>query len=128
MQTFYSQEQYDEYERDLHGDGFSNEYQRCYFQSRLERPLKDERNEAVRLHAQGRYVVCAEWEVCCPTTDGLIGYDWLVLKDFATEAQAQEYIGVDPDDRPEGIFLFQPVTVEVEKLPEVPDFDDEIPF
>jgi hypothetical protein len=125
---FYSQEQYDEYEREAWGDGFSNEYQRCYFQSRMERQLKDERDEAARLYQAGRYVVCAEWEVCCPTTDGLIGYDWVVLKDFATREEAQAYIGLDPEDRCEGVFLYAPVPKLEPQQPAVPEWDDEIPF
>jgi hypothetical protein len=124
---FYSQEQYDEYEREQWGDGFSNEYQRCYFQSRLERQLKDERDQAARLYQAGRYVVCAEWEVCCPTTDGLIGYDWVVLKDFATREEAKAYIG-EPDEA-EGVFLYHPPALRLDPAPApVKEFDDELPF
>lgn len=123
---FYSEEQYREYQDDLMGDGYSNEYQRVHALSAMERPLKDERAEAARLHARGRFVVCAEWEWCCPYTDGLIGYDWVVLKDFETELEAREYIGLDPEDREEGVFLYQP---PVERLqPSVVDETDEIPF
>lgn len=123
---FYSQEQYDEYQADLSGDGFSNEYQRAYFRSRLERPIPDEHAEAERLHKAGRFVVCGEYEVCCKRTDGLLGYAWVVEKDFATREEAEAYIGIG-EDRADGVFLYQP---KVKKSPEpvVTDFDDEVPF
>ena len=50
---FYSQQQYDEYQADLAGDGFTNEYERAYFQSRVEARIPNERDLAARLHAQG---------------------------------------------------------------------------
>src|SRR6267142_6864203 len=124
---FYSQEQYDEYQADLHGDGFSNEYQRAYFVSRMNHPIKDERALAARLHAAGRVVVCAEYEVCCPTTDGLIGYDWVVCKDFATRDEALAYIGYD-EDQADGCFIFMPMPEPTAPVPQAAIDDDDIPF
>jgi hypothetical protein len=121
---FYSQEAYDEYQADLAGDGFRNEYQRAYFVSRMNRPLKDEHALAARLHAAGRVVVCAEYEVCCPTTDGLIGYDWVVLKDFATREDALAYLG-DGEDESCHIYTPEPPPAPA---PQTPIEDDEIPF
>src|ERR1700751_5004892 len=104
---FYSQQQYDEYQADLAGDGFTNEYERAYFQSRVEARIPNERDLAARLHAQGLYVVCGEYEVCCPYPDGLMGYAWVVERTFDSREAAEAYLG-EPEDRPEGIFLYQP--------------------
>jgi hypothetical protein len=118
---FYSQEQYDEYQRELAGgDGYSNEFQRCYEQSRLNRPIKNERAEAARYHAAGYFVVCATWEVCCPVTDGLIGYDFVIVKACDSLRQAQILT-----ESSESVFLFEP---EPPQAPAAPVIDDEIPF
>jgi len=123
---FYSDEQYDEFQRDLGGDGHHNEYSRAFEHSRMrQEPMKDERALAARLHAAGRVVVCGEWEVCCPITDGLIGYDWVVLRDFATEAEALAYAG-QGEDRPDGIFIYVPPKASGPQTPI--DDDGQIPF
>jgi hypothetical protein len=120
---FYSQAQYDEAQREALGDGYSNEFQRCYEQSRLERPLRDEHTKAARLYAAGRVVVCANYEVCCPVTDALIGYDFVVLGDYASIEEAA--LDIAPDW--EGPFIFEPEP-EPEAAPQpAPNFDD-IPF
>jgi hypothetical protein len=121
---FYSQEQYDEAQREALGDGCSNEFQRCYEQSRLERPLRDEHTKAARLHAAGRVVVCASYEVCCPVTDGLIGYDWVVLKHFASREDALAYLG---DGEDESCHIYTPEPPQA-PAPQIPITDDDIPF
>jgi hypothetical protein len=128
MQTFYSQEQYDEYERDLEGgDGFTNEFQRCYHDSRIRRPIKAEHTKAEQLHALGRVVVCASWEVCCPVTDGLIGYDFVVIGDFATREEALQATGLDTREYDgDGRFIFEPEPA-TPPAPALRDLDD-IPF
>jgi hypothetical protein len=93
------------------GDGYTNEYQRCYAESRLNRPLQDQRPCAKFLHAIGRVVVVAQYEVCCPVTDGLIGYDFVVCAHFSTHAQAVHYLGADGDLRdwvPDERYIYDP--------------------
>jgi hypothetical protein len=119
---FYSQEAYDEYQADLYGDGFANEYQRTYFVSQLARPIKDERACAAKLHAAGRVVVCANYEVCCPVTDALIGYDFVIIGDYASIEEAA--IETAPDR--EGPFIFEPEPPQA-PAPQSTD-NDEIPF
>jgi hypothetical protein len=126
---FFSEEQYREYQDELLGDGYSNEFQRVYAQSRMRTTIPNERDYAARLHAQGLYVVCSEYEVCCPYTDGLLGYAFVVERSFDTREAAEAYIGVDPEDRPEGIFLYSPPPAPAPAPAAVEDDDDdEIPF
>jgi hypothetical protein len=117
---FYSQAQYDEAQRDLLGDGYSNEFQRCYEQSRLERPLRNQRAEAAALTALGRHVVCAQYEVTCPVTDGLIGYDFIIIMICKSRHQA-EILTSSSDE----VFIFEP---EPAPAPRTPTEDDDIPF
>jgi hypothetical protein len=123
MQTFYSQEAYDEYQRDLAGDGYTNEFQRCFEESRIRRPIKNERPLAQALHAAGRVVVCANYEVCCPVTDALIGYDFVVLGDYASVSEAA--LDTAPDW--EGPFIFEPEPPQEAPVASA-RADDDIPF
>lgn len=119
---FFSEEQYRDYQDELAGDGFSAEYQRAFFQSQLERPLRNDEPQARRLTLAGKFVVMASFEVCCPVTDGLIGYDYVIQGVFDSLDDAKRFLD---QDGPEDIGIY--------RLPEVvastvPDFDDEIPF
>ncbi len=90
-------------------------------------PMKNERALAARLYATGQVVVCGEWEVCCPITDGLIGYDWVVLRDFATYPEAYAYIG-QGENRPEGVFIYVPAPPSPVVEPTPIEDDDDLPF
>jgi hypothetical protein len=76
---FYSQEQYDEYERDLHGDGFSNEYQRASFESKLRYPPHNDRAEAIRLTEAGKFVVVSVAPYYCRVTDAIVGEHFSIV-------------------------------------------------
>src|ERR1700751_382473 len=101
---YYSEEQYNEAQAASLGDGYSNEFQRCYAQSQIRRPLHNQRPLAAFLHAIGRVVVCGEWEACCPVTDGLLGCDWVVLGHFTTRAQAHEAFNCASSE----VFIYEP--------------------
>jgi hypothetical protein len=114
---------YSEAQADALGDGFSNEYQRCYAESQLRRPLHNQRAVAKFLHAIGRVVVCGEWEACYPVTDGLLGYDWVVLAHFATRQQAREAFELNGPE----VFIYEPETRPWSLAP-VTTPEDDIPF
>lgn len=118
---FYSDEQYEEYQRDLAGDGYHNEFQRAFAQSQIARPLVNQRAEAAALNAAGKYVVCNEIEVCCSITDGLIGYDFVIVKACDYLHQAEILVAASYDS-----FIFQPELPGLVEQTAVND--DEIPF
>ena len=118
---FYSDAQYEEYQADLIGDGYQNEFQRAYAVSQLGRSVIDERPDAARLSAAGKFVVCVEHEVCCSVTDGLLGYDFVIIKVCDTHAQAEILVSSSYD-----AFIYQP---ELPGLaPQTPINEDDIPF
>jgi hypothetical protein len=79
---------------------------------------KEQQAIAAQLSRSGRWVICAEWGT-------EIGYVWVVLNHFATRHEAEAVLG-DPEDRPEGVFLYYPAKPQPQ--PNVPDWDGEVPF
>lgn len=129
---FHSEEQYREYQDDLMGDGFSNEYQRASFQARLENPIRNETDEAARLVKAGKWVVMYTFPYYCRITSGVLGEEVLIYKvcDSLAEAVAIRDDANDCSEDPEcHCFLYQAPAEPLEpRGPAVPDFDDEIPF
>jgi hypothetical protein len=128
---FYSQEQYDEYQRDLEGDGYSNEYQRCYAQSQILYPRKDESEQAKELTLAGKCVVMAYHERYCPVTDGFMHCDHLIERvcDSYEEAQAAVIEILEETAHGLDVGIYQlPPEPKSQPVPAVPDFDDSIPF
>lgn len=121
---FYSEEQYEEYQRDLLGDGYTNEYQRVYAQSCMTTRLHNDEPEARRLTLAGKFVVMASLEVCCRFTDGLIGYDYVIQGVFDTLEEARMFL---EQDGPSDIGIYRIPAPRLEPQP-VEDIGDEIPF
>jgi hypothetical protein len=130
---FYSQEQYDEYQRDLEGDGFTNEYQRASFQSRMEDPPKNETALAHQLTVQGKWVVMYTYPYYCRITSAILAEEVAIYKvcDSLAEAaavrdDANDCASEDPEIH-HFIYLLpepKPATPAAHDL----DDDDELPF
>jgi hypothetical protein len=120
---YYSEEQYLEAHQELLGDGYSNEFQRAYAVSQLGRSVINERAQAAALTAAGKYVVCAEQEVCCNLTDALLGYDFVIIKVCEYLDEAETLIAGS-----DYVFLFQPELPGLLPTEQSTDTDDEIPF
>jgi hypothetical protein len=129
---FYSQEQYNEYQEDLWGDGYSNEYQRVAAQQLLERPLRNETLRARELTIEGKFVVLVSFPRYCRFTDGLLGQETVIEKIFDTDAQAQDWVAgyaadyYDADDARH--WLYPQVAFGPAKPLFLDEIDDEIPF
>jgi hypothetical protein len=119
---YYSEEQYLEAHQELLGDGYSNEFQRAYAASQLGRLVINERAQAAALTAAGKYVVCAQQEVCCNVTDALLGYDFVIIKVCDTLAEAETLTAGS-----DYVFLFQPELPLEEQSTQSTDTDD-LPF
>lgn len=120
MQAFY----YDQAEE--FGDGFSNEFQRAFFVSSLHANRVNHTPAAAFLSAIGRFAVLSEHEVCCPATDGLIGYSVVLEDHFASRAEAEAFVG----DRPiygEHVWVYEPPVAPEPVSAPVP-VEDDIPF
>jgi hypothetical protein len=119
---YYSEEQYYEASQEALGDGYSNEYQRCYAQSCAQTVVPNERDEAFRLHSQGLIVVCAQREVCCRVTDALIGYAFIVIGSYTSRTVAEICVKEYSD-----AFIFEPAPPAPAPLSQ-PINEDDIPF
>jgi hypothetical protein len=133
MQTmFYSQEQYDEYRRDLQGDGFTNEYQRASFQSWAEHPPKNETAMAYQLAMEGKWVVMYAYPYYCRVTSAILGEEVGIYKvcDSLAEAAAvrDDAIDCSAEDGEIRHFLYLLPEPKPAAALVVPDFDDELPF
>jgi hypothetical protein len=60
-------------ELEAENDGYRNEFQRAHAWSRMTTPIKNERNKANELVAQGKTVVLQCSPVYCRITDGILG-------------------------------------------------------
>jgi hypothetical protein len=127
MQTFYSQEQHDEYEHDQFGDGYSNEFQRCAAAQMFERPSRNEEPEARRLTDAGKFVVLHAFPRYCAITDAILGEEKVIVKACETQAEAQALVEeLRCDDYEEQTYLYR-IPAPVPARPVQWD-DDEIPF
>jgi hypothetical protein len=88
-ELFYSQEQYDEHQDELAGDGFSNELQRASFAARLENPPRNDRALAERLTLAGKHVVVMSAPYECRITSAVIGEDFVVVAFYDNKDDAE---------------------------------------
>jgi hypothetical protein len=92
MQTFYSQEAFDEYQRELEGDGYTNEFARASAESLLlSGGIRNDTDKAHRLTLEGKFVVLAHWPHHCRITDAVLGEGIGIEEVFDTEAAAEAY-------------------------------------
>jgi hypothetical protein len=129
MQTFYSQEQYREYQDEIWGDGYSNEYQRVAAQQLIFRPLRHEEPEARRLTLAGKFVVLHAFPRYCSITDGFLGEEKVIVKACDSQAEAEALVAeVRHDDDGETQTYIYEFPAPVEARPIVEADDDDIPF
>jgi hypothetical protein len=124
---FYSQEQYDEYQRELEGDGYSNEFQRCAAQQLHERPLQNQTAWAEMIARRGKFPTMVTSTRYCRVTDGILGSDTVVGQVFTTEAEALAYLDQCYNDEDIQHYLYRLPAAEPVK-PTLPEIDDELPF
>jgi hypothetical protein len=127
MDLFYSDEQYREYCDELAGDGFSNEYQRASFQSKLENPPHNERAEAERLTKAGKFVVVCVAPYYCRITDAIIGEHFTIVAAYderdPAESHAWSYHERVCDDA--SCFVYR---LPAPAAPAQPTVEDDLPF
>jgi hypothetical protein len=136
MQTFYSQEQWDEYQRDLEGDGYRNEFERCVAEQLIFRPSRNEEREARRLTEAGKFVVLQAWTRLCRVTDAIIGEEKAIVKVCDTLAEAEALVaelGHDDDGDCQTYLYRLPLGVLEDDSRTIGDADpdrddDQIPF
>jgi len=127
---FYSQEQYDEAQEELLGDGFSNDMQRASFIFRMERPLRNERPEAELRTRLGKHVVMDSHAVYGPC-DEIIGDDHVIVGTFDTRAEAEELLARYDDQDVCGEFshwIFELPAPKPVVIDEALETDDACPF
>lgn len=127
MQTFYSPEQYDEYQRDLEGDGYANEFARASAESLiLSGGIRNDTAKAHELSLGGKFVVLAHWPHCCRITDAVLGEAAAIDEVFDSLEAAQAYLAQQPQEDQEYYFslyrLPVPAPAPAERDP------DDIPF
>jgi hypothetical protein len=82
-------------EDQYNGSSYTNELQQVFEQSRRKADLRSDTERIKALTAQGKFVLFSECEICCPSTDALIGVINRVVSVHDTEEAAWEAAGED---------------------------------
>ena len=82
MHNHHEREQWD-YET-----GMASEQQNAFALSSMERRIRNDYPRAVELARSGRYVLMSDGEICCRFTDAVVGYDRILVGDYATPEEA----------------------------------------
>lgn len=132
---FTSEEAYNEafaeFESEMMGDGYRNEFQRSYANSRNTIPNRDESSKIDVLVAEGKFVVYRLVEISCPITDGMIRVEQRVSSIHDTYVAASEAAhgsNGEFDDMTGIAMAQQPVAITEVPFTFDTELSDEIPF